>query len=196
MRLDYAGVHGLHNMSPSREALRVTQNQEKTWCWTSRTCIWFVFCSLWCFFLTLILNRTFGQNGGSQYSLCFWKFVICHVFKTDCFLEGPEVTFFDFGRFWGPPKSTLTLQKAWFYLSESSMFKKSCFFIKKQGSKKTWFFINFGGLQITQNHLKSGLASGLDRSFFRYEIPSPSETSRGPPWGPLLDAFLMNLRCF
>ena len=38
-------------------------------------------------------------------------FPVFHVFSRRCFFWCPDLTFFDFGRSWGPPKSTLSLQK-------------------------------------------------------------------------------------
>jgi len=53
------------------------------------------------------------------------------------FLTLKKTVFSHFGWFWAPPKSTPTLQKACFYLSESMIFKKSCFFCKKTTFQKT-----------------------------------------------------------
>ena len=81
---------------------------------------------------------------GFRCSQSFLKFMICNVFSNEWFWMGPELTFSDFGRFWAPPKSTLIPQKWASRCSESTISKKSVFFIKNQGSKKTWLFIIFG----------------------------------------------------
>ena len=91
----------------------------------------------------------------------FWGFRRSHRFmKNNDFecvfnmvlFEGPELTFFGFGRVWGPPKSTLATQKPMFCLRVSASGEKSNFFMKKWSSKKTWFFMNFGPPKTTQNH--------------------------------------------
>ena len=74
---------------------------------------------------------------GSSVRNVFVKLMICYVFFKIVIFEGSGAHFFALGRFQGPPKFTLALQQACFYLGESTIFTKICVFIKNQGSKKT-----------------------------------------------------------
>ena len=78
------------------------------------TCFWGFSCSL-CF----LENHEFS----SFFSIAFW--------------EGPDLTFWGFGRFLGPPKSTPTLPKPCFSSRKSMVFNKTDFL-----SLKIWFLTN------------------------------------------------------
>ncbi len=65
----------------------------------------------------------------------FWepKSHFCVVFLRffrRAFFWASKAHFFDFDRFWGPPKSTPTLQKPWKRLRVSVIRDKSCFFVQ------------------------------------------------------------------
>ena len=109
------------------------------------TLIWDVFFGLscltcFCFFDIHIFQKTLFYESQSiilmvsRLSICFIFVCFFCFFVAECFLRGPELAFSDFGRFLGPPKSTLTFQKTYFYLGESTIFNKSCFFIKNRVS--------------------------------------------------------------
>ena len=106
------------------------------------------------------------------------NFLLFLVFLEKRFFEGPRLTFWGFGRFGGPPKSTLTLANPSIYLMKWMVFIKSCFFIKKKWvSKKTWFFINFGPPKSTTIHQQVSLFG----SFFCVFSRSPSQTPKKHP---------------
>ncbi len=102
-----------------------------------------------------------------------------------------DPTFFDFGRSWGPSKSTPTLQKWLFCLSESTILEKSCFFIQKSSFKKNMIFHHFWTLK---NHPKIGFlrVAILEHwCFFRRRLPISPQDPPGTTLGSLLDHFWM-----
>ena len=81
------------------------------------------------------------------------KIVFLHVFFDMCFLILKKTVLFHLGWFWAPLKSNPTLQKACFYLGESTIFKKIMFLLNKNTVlEKTWFVIVFG---LQKKHPKS-----------------------------------------
>ena len=134
---------------------------------------------------TAVLHKREHHFWGFRRSQSFPKIMIFYVFSKEWFLRGPEVTFFDFGRFWGPPKSTLTLQKACFYLGESTVFKKSWFFYKKSVFQKNIIFDEFW---TSKNHKKSKKERGEKLTFGRLGWPRgprwPQDPSQGAPRRP------------
>ena len=91
----------------------------------------------------------------------FFRPCFFHSFLGDLFqdLDG-------FGRFRGPPKSTLALQNDSFYDGASTILNKSCFFIKKSMFKKNMFFYHFW---TSKNLPKS--------------VPGPPKAPPGTPLG-------------
>ncbi len=133
--------------------------------------------------------HTCGQNRGSHFLATFWKIMIFHVFSRHSFFEGPELTFFDFGRSQGPSKSTPTLQKWLCWVSENTILKKSCFFNKKSGFKKNMIFHH---LWTLKNHNKIELLRVVileHGCFFRRRILIFHQDHFGTTFGPLLDHF-------
>ena len=105
------------------------------------------------FFLkNVVLRQREHHFWGFTCSYFFMKIVCFFVFKKTCFFGGPGPHFFDFGRFWGPPKSTLTPQKRASRCSESTIFQKICFFIKKSLFLKNIIFHPF---RTPKKHPKS-----------------------------------------
>ena len=117
----------------------------------------------------------------------FREFKIFSVLSSNLFLSAPELPFLGSGRFRGRPKPTLTLQKQWKRLIENACSEQSCFFTEKSRFWQNMISTKIGASTITQNEPKRGLASGLDRSLFRYREPSSTWDPPGIPLGSLLE---------
>ena len=146
------------------------QNHEKTWFWTS------INYYILCVFLLRVFQKRWYCTGHSvktegpavrDVSEKSWCFMF---FEKSVSWRVQRSLFFDFGRFWGPPKSTMALQKVWFCLGESIVFKNSCFLLFYRSSEKTWFFINVGHSQITQKSQQICFSHAPASLLFRYRI--------------------------
>ena len=109
---------------------------------------------------------------------CFFDLAFCrHPFLGVLFLD-----LGGFGRFRGPPKSTLDLQNDTFYDGASTILKKTFFFITKSGVQKNMFFYHFW---TSKNLPKS--VPGPPR--FAQDAPKAPRTLPRPPKRPLWHRF-------
>ncbi len=100
-----------------------------------------------------------------------------------------------FGRFRGPPKSTLALQNDSFYDGASTIRNKSCFLNKKNDVQKNMCFLSLLDLQkppqirLWASKSSSWHPSGLPR--FAQDAPKAPRTLPRPPKRPLWHRFWM-----